>query len=136
MIFSQQLCSTPVPGQLQIKHHFLEIVLDKPRSNACLNVSQRLLLYCFYSTASTVLASKVLAFTALAFTVLLSAVLHFAALYRAVSASTSFILPLSIHWKFHVTGGQNRSLFFGVKRMPTSFPIFLFLPILLPPTQL
>jgi len=70
---------------------------------------------------------------ALAFTVPLSVVLHFAALYRAVYASASFILPLFIYWKFHVTGGQNRSLFFGVKRMFTSFPIFLLLPILLLP---
>ena len=71
----------------------------------------------------------------------------FAALHRTVSASASFgniILLLFIYWEFHVAGDQNRSLFFGVKRMPTSFAIFLLLPLLsilllrlllLPPTN-
>ena len=76
----------------------------------------------------TVLLSLVLASTLLTFTVLLSAMLPFAALHRAVSTSASFILWLFISWKFHVTDGQNRSLIFRVKRMPTSFPIFLLLP--------
>lgn len=49
------------------------------------------------------------------------------------SASASFILLLFIYWKFQVADGRNRSFFFGVKCMPTSFPIFLLLPILLLP---
>jgi len=56
--------------------------------------------------------------------VLAFTVLPFAALHRAVSASAIFgniILLLIIYWKFHVADGQNRSLFFRVKRMPTSF---------------
>ena len=53
--------------------------------------------------------------------------LPFAALYRVVSASANFILWL-FNWKFQVTDGQNRSLVFSVKRMPTSLPIFLLLP--------
>ena len=69
-----------------------------------------------------------LASTVLGFRVLLSAILPFTVLYRAVSASASFILWLFIPWKFHVTDGQNRSLIFRVKRMPTSFLIFLLLP--------
>ena len=46
----------------------------------------------------------------------------------AVCASTGFIHLLFIYWKYHVTDGQNRSLFFRVKRMPTYFNIFLLLP--------
>jgi len=52
--------------------------------------------------------------------------------YKAVYTSASFILLLFIYWKFHVIDGQNRSLIFRVKRMPTSFPIFLLLYCLLP----
>ena len=44
--------------------------------------------------------------TVLAFRVLLSAILPFTVLYRAVSASASFILWLFISWKFHVTAGN------------------------------
>ena len=51
-----------------------------------------------------------------------------------VSPSARFILLLFIYWKFHVADGRNRSgLFSGVKCMPTSFPIFPLLPILLLP---
>ncbi len=52
--------------------------------------------------------------------------------YKAVYTSASFILLLFIYWKFHVIDGQNRSLIFRVKRMLTSFPIFLLLYCLLP----
>ena len=61
--------------------------------------------------AFTVLFSLVLASAVLAFTVLPSAMLPFTALHRAVSTSASFTLLLFIYWKFHVTEGQNRSLF-------------------------
>ena len=78
--------------------------------------------------------------TVLTFTVLLSAMLPFAALHRAVSASASSILLLFIYWKFHVTDGQNRSLFFsGSNAYPLLFPFFCFCPsyfcpsLLLPP---
>ena len=51
-----------------------------------------------------------------------------------VSLSVRFILLLFIYWKFHVADGRNRSgNFSGVKCMPTSFPVFLLLPILILP---
>ena len=78
---------------------------------------------------SPVLLSLVLVSTVLAFTVLLSGTLY----YRAVPASASFILLLFIHWNFHLSDRQNRSLFFRVKCMPASFPGFLLLPILILP---
>ena len=61
------------------------------------------------------------------------ATFRYALHYRAVSASASFILLLFIYWKFHLNDRQNRSLFFRVKCMPTSFPGFLLLPILILP---
>ncbi len=83
--------------------------------------------------APLTLLSSVLPFTVLAlavrpFTSWLSLRFH-----RAVSTSASFILLLFIYWKFHVTDRQKRSPFFGVKRMPTSFPSFCFcLPFFCP----
>ena len=84
----------------------------------------------FYGTNFYGAAFPSTGFYSTGITVLLSAMLPLAALYRAVSASASSIVLLFIYWKFHVTDGQNRSLFFGVKCMPTSFPILpiLFLP--------
>ena len=77
----------------------------------------------FWNPASTGPLLPVLAFTTLAFAVLLSVMLPFAVLHRAISACAGFIILLFIYWKFHVTDGRNRSLFFvGLKCIPTSFP--------------
>lgn len=59
--------------------------------------------------------------------VLAITVLPFAAPHGTVSASAKSIHLLLIYGKFHVIDGKERSLFFGVKRMPTSFPKFLLL---------